>query len=153
MSKCECWHVKSNSDCGECWGTRERDWCYCGGDTDKCDFYPEKRKPKIIAVDFDGTLCENKWPLIGEPNWDLITYLFAEQRKGAKIILWTCRSGKELLDAIYWCKGHCGLLFDAVNENLPEIIKDFGKDTRKIFADEYIDDKSCTKFTLPYVKR
>lgn len=30
--------------CGECWGTRERDECRCGGDTTKCDFYPEKRK-------------------------------------------------------------------------------------------------------------
>jgi hypothetical protein len=27
----------------ECWGTREREWCKCGGDESKCDFYPEKR--------------------------------------------------------------------------------------------------------------
>ena len=27
---------------------------------------------QIIAVDFDGTLCENKWPEIGEPNTNLI---------------------------------------------------------------------------------
>lgn len=30
---------------------------------------------KIIAVDFDGTLCENKWPEIGEANEDMIYYL------------------------------------------------------------------------------
>lgn len=28
---------------------------------------------KIIAVDFDGTLCENKWPEIGEANEDTET--------------------------------------------------------------------------------
>ena len=34
---------------------------------------------EIIAVDFDGTLCENKWPDIGEPNVDLISYLKKQQ--------------------------------------------------------------------------
>lgn len=33
-------------------------------------------------------------------------------------------------------------MFDAVNENLPEIIENFGSDTRKIFANEYIDDRN-----------
>ena len=33
--------------------------------------------------------------------------------------------------------------FDAVNENLPEIIERYGSDGRKIYADVYIDDKSC----------
>lgn len=32
-------------------------------------------KQNIIAVDFDGTLCENKWPEIGIPNEELIEYL------------------------------------------------------------------------------
>ena len=27
---------------------------------------------RVIAVDFDGTLCENKYPKIGEPNRELI---------------------------------------------------------------------------------
>lgn len=158
MSKCDSFHVKSNADCGECWGTREREWCYCGGDPSKCDFYPEKRekykkpeRPKIIAVDFDGTLCENKWPDIGEPNWDVIKYCKDEQKKGAKIILWTCRDGVEAVNAIMWCLNH-GLNPDACNSNIPQIIGEFGGDCRKIFADEYIDDKACTKFKLPYVK-
>ena len=44
---------------------------------------------QIIAVDFDGTLCENKWPEIGEPNTELIGYLIMMQKTvGAKIILW-----------------------------------------------------------------
>ncbi len=106
--------------------------------------------PKIIAVDFDGTLCENKWPDIGEPNEEVIRYILSRQKGGAKLILWTSRSGIELLAARGWCEAH-GIRFDAVNENLPEIIKAFGgRDFRKIFANEYIDDRANTTFTLPY---
>lgn len=46
---------------------------------------------KIIAVDFDGTLCENNWPEIGEPKKEVITYLKGRQAAGDKLILWTCR--------------------------------------------------------------
>lgn len=105
---------------------------------------------KIIAVDFDGTLCENKYPEIGPPNDEVIRYILDEQKLGAKLILWTSRSSIELLAAILWCKNQ-GIRFDAVNENLPEIIEFFGgRDTRKVFANEYIDDLACTKFVLPY---
>ena len=30
-----------------CRGTKEQDACSCGGDELKCDFYPEKREPKL----------------------------------------------------------------------------------------------------------
>lgn len=106
---------------------------------------------KIIAVDFDGTLCENRWPEIGEPNWEVINYLKDQKKQGAKIILWTCREGIDAVNAIMWCEGH-GLCPDACNENLPEMIERFGNDCRKISADEFIDDRMCTKFKLPYVK-
>ena len=104
---------------------------------------------KIIAVDFDGTLCENKYPLAGEPNWPLIKYLNESQRDGAKIILWTCRSKKNLRLAIEWCRKK-GLIFDEVNKNTKEAKKMFGGDSRKIYADEYIDDKVNTSFDLPF---
>ena len=42
-----------------------------------------------------------------------------------------------------WCRLQ-GLVFDAVNEPLPEQIKRWGNDTRKIYADYYIDDKNMT---------
>jgi hypothetical protein len=112
----------------------------------------EKMKSKIIAVDFDGTLCSNCYPHIGFPNHMVINYLRAQKRHGAKLILWTCRSGELLESAVSWCKYH-ELTFDAVNENLPEIIEAFGSDTRKIFANEYIDDLASNKFELPYEKR
>lgn len=97
--------------------------------------------PKIIAVDFDGTLVQDLYPGIGAVNLDLIAYLRKVQGLGYKIILWTCRSGEELHNAVEVCKKH-GLLFDKVNENLDEVQKLYGGDTRKVFADIYIDDKA-----------
>ena len=98
-------------------------------------------KRKIIAVDFDGTLVENNFPDIGEPIAETITALLDEQRRGARVILWTCRSGDNLTAAMDWCK-NSGIKLDAVNENLPEMIEFFGGDTRKIFANEYWDDRA-----------
>lgn len=108
---------------------------------------------RIIAVDFDGTLCVNNYPDIGEPNEKLIEYLrnVSANGAGAKLILWTCRTGELLQNAIDWCSERL-LYFDAVNENLPEIIEWMGGDSRKIYADEYIDDRNFAKFRLPFVK-
>lgn len=101
---------------------------------------------KIIAIDFDGTLCENEYPKIGEPNMDIIDYILRCQLNGDKVILWTCRTDKILKEAIDWCL-YKGLVFDAVNENLPEIIDIFGGDTRKIFANVYIDDRNVSLYS------
>jgi len=95
----------------------------------------------IIAVDFDGTLCENAWPGIGEARAGVIDYVLGQQMTGAKIILWTNRRGEKLEEAVRWCAAR-GLAFDAVNENLPEVIERFGGDTRKVFAHEYLDDRA-----------
>lgn len=102
---------------------------------------------KVIAVDFDGTLCENKFPQIGEPNLLLIGILLELQKSGHKIVLWTCRSGEMLDDAINFCKS-LGLEFDAVNSNISERIEKFGNDPRKIGADIYIDDKCVHPSTI-----
>lgn len=98
---------------------------------------------KIIAVDFDGTLCANKWPEIGDPNFQLIEYLKKQQNLGNKVILWTCRTDILLMKARAWCDTR-GLRFDAVNENLPDVIEKMGGDSRKIFANEYIDDRAVS---------
>lgn len=55
----------------------------------------------IIAVDFDGTLCRNQYPEIGEPNNALIEYLKTRQNMGHKLILWTCRVGDKLEQKLY----------------------------------------------------
>lgn len=95
---------------------------------------------KTIAVDFDGTLCYSHWPDLGEPNLQLIEYLKEWRNNGNKLILWTCRAGDALCNAIEWCHGH-KLEFDAINDNLPEIIALYGNNSRKISCDYYIDDK------------
>ena len=96
----------------------------------------------MIAVDFDGTLCTSNWPNIGEPNAALIEQLNEEQKKGAAIVLFTCRSGKLLRDAVKWCKEQ-GLVFDEVNRNTKERIKLYRGDSRKISADVYIEDRAA----------
>ena len=95
----------------------------------------------VYAVDFDGTLCEECYPDIGKPNDKLIEWLIDQRANGAKLILWTCREGEPLEEAVRWCKA-LGLEFDAVNENLSELKELWGNDTRKIGATLYIDDKS-----------
>ena len=97
---------------------------------------------KIIAIDFDNTLFKTKWPDILEPIWEVIERAKEEQRNGAKLILWTCRCGEYLDEAVVACR-LVGLIFDAVNENLPESIEMFdGTNSRKVFANEYWDDLS-----------
>ncbi len=96
---------------------------------------------QIIAVDFDGTLCYSNWPDLGEPNRPLIDYLKQWKARGNKLILWTCRVGEALENAVSWCRDH-QLEFDAVNDNLPEIIEKYGTNSRKITCDYYIADKA-----------
>lgn len=96
---------------------------------------------KIIAVDFDGCLGQDKWPDIGEPIQETVDALKADQAAGAKVILWTCRAGAQEAAAVAWCEDH-GIRLDAVNRNLPESIEAFGGDAVKVFAHEYWDDKA-----------
>ena len=97
--------------------------------------------PKILAVDFDGTLVQDKFPLIGEKNDAVFAQVKAIQDKGWKIVLWTCRVGKQLHEATRYCLAE-GLFFDAVNENIQEVQDLFEGDTRKVYADKYLDDKN-----------
>ena len=101
----------------------------------------------IIAVDFDGTLCYSKWPDLGEPNQPLIDYLRSQRASGNKLILWTCRAGEALERAISWCRDQ-QLEFDAINDNLPEIVEKYGNNSRKITCDYYIDDKAVLPETI-----
>lgn len=96
---------------------------------------------KIIAVDFDGTLAETDFPKIIKPNLRMITFCKQLQKQGCILILWTCRCGRNLEDALKFCEEY-NLKFDYVNENAKENIKEYGNDSRKIFAHEYIDDRT-----------
>ena len=98
-------------------------------------------KNYIIAVDFDGTLFTDEYPYIGKPIWSVINFCKKARQEGDTLILWTCRCGDDLKEAVEACKD-VGLEFDYVNENSKEHMAKFNnQDTRKIYADVYIDDK------------
>lgn len=97
---------------------------------------------KVIAIDFDGTLFEYKWPEIGSPIWNVINW--CKSRKidyNDTLILWTCRTGDKLNEAIKACE-EVGLIFDYINENCPQMKELYSNDARKIGADIYIDDRA-----------
>lgn len=104
---------------------------------------------RAIAINFDGCLCANKYPQIGEPHWDVINRAKQEQDKGAGLILWTCREGKLLDEAVTAC-AVWGLHFDAVNESLPSWIEAFGNSPRKVGASEYWDDRAVAVCGTPW---
>lgn len=98
----------------------------------------------IIAVDFDGTIVEHEYPKIGKPKLFAFETLKALQDRGDQLILWTYRCGKELDEAVEFCKNN-GIEFYAVNKNYPEEVYD-GSLSRKILADVYIDDRNLGGF-------
>ena len=114
-----------------CWSVLEKFYRLIG----------QKDTGKVIAVDFDGTLSVGDWPNIGPANEELITFLKEKKKNGDKIILWTCREGKALKEAVRWCEKE-GLVFDAVNDNIPEMIERYGTNSRKVSCDYYIDDRA-----------
>lgn len=97
-----------------------------------------------IAVDFDGTIVEHDYPLIGKEKLFAFQTLKELNKMGAKLILWTFRNGKELEEAVEYCRCN-GVEFYAVNKNYPEEIFDENV-SRKIDADIYIDDKNIGGF-------
>jgi hypothetical protein len=98
-----------------------------------------------IAVDFDGTIVEHKYPAIGEEMLFAFDTLIQLQKKGHQLILWTFRSGKELKEAVDYCKRN-GVEFYAVNKSYPEEMFDLKNDSRKIDADIFIDDRNIGGF-------
>jgi hypothetical protein len=97
-----------------------------------------------IAVDFDGTIVEHEYPKIGKEMLFAFRTLKELEKQGARLILWTFRTGKELDEAVEYCRQN-GIEFYAVNRNYPEEIFD-GNISRKIDADLFIDDKNLGGF-------
>lgn len=97
-----------------------------------------------IAVDFDGTIVEHEYPEIGKEKLFAFLTLKELNKKGARLILWTFRSGKELDEAVEFCRKN-GVEFYAVNKNYPEEIMNESV-SRKIDADIFIDDKNIGGF-------
>jgi len=94
----------------------------------------------IIAIDFDGTIVEHKYPALGKEIPFAIQTLKMLQKKGHQLILWTYRAGRELDDAVEFCRSR-GVEFYAINKNYPEEVFD-ASISRKINANLYIDDRN-----------
>ncbi|MCG9970054.1 BT0820 family HAD-type phosphatase [Christiangramia crocea] len=93
-----------------------------------------------IAVDFDGTIVENRFPEIGKPILFAFESLIKLQDEGHRLILWTYRHGERLEEAVHFCQKN-GLEFYAVNKSYPE--EEFDHTiSRKILADIFIDDRN-----------
>lgn len=97
-----------------------------------------------IAIDFDGTIVEHEYPKIGKEKLFAFQTLKELVKQGATLILWTFRTGKELEEAVEYCRQN-GIEFYAVNKNYPEEIVDETV-SRKIDADIYLDDKNLGGF-------
>ncbi|MGB3923341.1 MAG: hypothetical protein WBL00_05355, partial [Bacteroidales bacterium] len=97
-----------------------------------------------IAVDFDGTIVEHEYPAIGKEKLFAFITLKELQKRGALLILWTFREGKELQEAVDFCSQN-GIEFYAVNRNYPEEQWTDGN-PRKINVDIFIDDRNAGGF-------
>lgn len=94
-------------------------------------------RTKFVAVDFDGTITlPSKYPITGKIRPECVGVLRAVRLK-YYLILWTHRTGQDLLDAIRICE-EAGITFDFVNENPLK----GNYDGKKIFFDICIDDKN-----------
>lgn len=97
-------------------------------------------KNLTIAVDFDGTIVENRYPQIGKPVLFAVETLKKLEEEGHQLILWTYRTGPKLEEAVKYCLDQ-GIKFYAVNQSYPEEIYDNSL-SRKIQADLFIDDRN-----------
>jgi hydroxymethylpyrimidine pyrophosphatase-like HAD family hydrolase len=101
------------------------------------------QKKKYIAVDFDGTICENAFPDIGAAKKSTVEFMRIMAEEGHVIIIWTCRSGKYLDEAKAFLDKN-KIPYKYINEN-PEV--DF-QTSNKIYADYYVDDKAINVNSL-----
>ena len=97
-----------------------------------------------IAVDFDGTIVDHKYPDIGKEKPFAIETLKQLAAEGNKLILWTSRDGDLLQEAVDYCHKR-GLDFYGINSNRPvgSLFEGRSLSTSvKVVADVYIDDKN-----------
>ena len=95
-----------------------------------------------IAVDFDGTIVEHRYPQIGEEIPFAIETLKMLIKDQHRLILWSVREGELLEEAVNWCKER-GVEFYAVNNDYPEETLDNNPHfSRKLKVDMFIDDRN-----------
>jgi len=95
----------------------------------------------IIAIDFDGTIVQDKYPDIGNPYPGAIQAINELYDDGYCIIIDSCRARDKEDEMIDWLNRN-GVKYCHCNENCRILIRRYSTDCRKISADIYIDDKS-----------
>lgn len=122
-----------------------------------CAKFDYSKLPKVVAVDFDGTLVQGaKFPEIGELNVDLFNELVSGKYRYWKKILYTHRSGHTLdliMPYLRDLENNLGLKFDAINDNVKEV-KDalHGGPIKKVWFDEFIDDKTRSLESISHLE-
>lgn len=96
----------------------------------------------IIAIDFDGVLNQGAFPAAGPLDHQLVDLLPLIQEQGHTVVLWTCRAGILLADALEALSTR-KFRPNLVNANCPTRITEYGTDSRKVSADLYIDDRAA----------
>lgn len=99
-----------------------------------------KRQHLIIAIDFDGTICDVSFPEVGRMKPEADVYIRKLYHEGHHIVINTCRSGIHEGSAETFLREN-QIPFHYINSNMPYLIEEYGQDCRKISADIYIDDK------------
>ena len=95
-----------------------------------------------IAVDFDGTIVEHRYPNIGKEIPFAISTLKKLCDEQHLLILWSVREGDLLEEAVNYCKKR-GLEFYAINSNHPEEhLQEEELNSRKLNVDLFIDDRN-----------
>jgi hypothetical protein len=102
-------------------------------------------KSLVLAVDFDGTIVEDRYPEIGKTLPFAIDTLKRLHADGHRIVLWTFRHGRPLRNAVEFLESH-GVQLYAVNQSFPEESEQLDGYSRKIHADWFIDDRNIGGF-------
>lgn len=116
----------------------------------------------IVAFDFDETLTNVGYSALnlayqrGEDlaiyaNQALIDTLTRLHNDGCVIIVWTCRHTKEDMWIVkeFLKRMEVYHKINYINENPPELVKRYG-DSRKVFADYYIDNANVLMYAAMF---
>jgi len=100
----------------------------------------------FICIDFDGTIVDHAYPVIGEPVPNAIKWMKRFNELGGDLILFTMRSGKHLSEAVTYVEDNGIQLFGANNNPTQRE----WTNSPKVYGHVYIDDAAaCCPLIFP----
>lgn len=97
----------------------------------------------ILAIDFDGTIVDDRYPQIGNLRKDAAETIQQLHADGHYIIIWSCRTDRKKYEMMDYLVQN-DIPYHQINKSNPDNVAKYGIDTRKVYADVYIDDKAIT---------